>query len=419
MVFVKKKTTVPVSALYMFAVWCLISMTAHADTCLECHSEWEDNDRAPSKLISTDVHFKAGLGCADCHGGDPTLEDMDDVRQYKNYLGVPEPEEIPLFCAGCHSNPAYMIKHNPSLSTDQFDKYKTSVHGKLLLGKGDTKAANCVSCHSVHDIASPRIPTSTVYAVNIPTTCAECHGDAGYMAEYKIPTDQYEKFAGSVHGIALLERNDLGAPACNDCHGNHGAIPPGVTSISAVCGLCHSLIADEFSRSPHKKAFDDLGYPECEGCHSNHLVQKPQHYWMGTSDSSICVNCHAFDDGTIALTSAETMHKSLVDLHDAYTRAESRTNDGELKGMMVTDLRFKLKEVKQFIIKTGTAIHSFNDSVVVKTAEPGLQLANKVYESAAAKIDEYYYRRYGLGIASLIITMLAVLLYFKIKSIEK
>jgi len=55
MVFVKKKTTVPVSALYMFAVWCLISMTAHADTCLECHSEWEDNDRAPSKLISTNL----------------------------------------------------------------------------------------------------------------------------------------------------------------------------------------------------------------------------------------------------------------------------------------------------------------------------------------------------------------------------
>jgi hypothetical protein len=38
-----------------------------------------------------------------------------------------------------------------------------------------------------------------------------------------IPHNQYEKFARSVHGIALLKKHDSGAPACNICHGNHGA----------------------------------------------------------------------------------------------------------------------------------------------------------------------------------------------------
>ncbi len=398
---------------------CFFPGLSLADNCLGCHSGWEDDERAPSALFPTDIHAQAGLGCSDCHGGNPELDDMDDVRAGKGYRGVPKPKEIPAFCATCHSDPNYMIKHNPPLATDQFDKYKTSVHGKQLLGKGDIKAANCVSCHSVHDIASPQLPASTVYALNIPGTCAKCHSDAAYMAGYGIPTDQYDDYAKSVHGHALLDKKDIGAPACNDCHGNHGATPPGVTSISAVCGMCHTLISEEFSKSPHKKAFDEMGYPECEGCHSNHLVLEPQLFWVGTSDSSLCVNCHSADDGTIALATAEKMHSSLQELYDAYDRAEEKTDEGDVKGMMVTDQRFALKEVSQAIIKTRTIIHSFDAEAVAKTTAPGMQAAEKVYEASVAKIDEYYFRRYGLGIATLIITFLAVMLFLKIKSVEK
>ena len=83
------------------------------------------------------------------------------------------------------------------------------------------------------------------------------------MKEYDIPTNQYEEFTKSVHGVDLLEKHDLSAPACNSCHGNHGAIPPGVESISEVCGTCHALNAELFQASPHKKAFDEHNYPEC------------------------------------------------------------------------------------------------------------------------------------------------------------
>ncbi|MEW5923946.1 MAG: cytochrome c3 family protein [Candidatus Zixiibacteriota bacterium] len=411
-----KRFFVPFAATLMI---CFVYGYAQADNCLECHSGWEDDERAPSALFPTDVHSQAGLGCSDCHGGNPDLEDMDDVRRSKGYRGIPGPKEIPAFCATCHSDPNYMIKHNPALATDQFDKYKTSVHGQQLLGKGDIKVANCVSCHSVHDIASPQMPTSTVNALNIPKTCSKCHSDAAYMAGYGIPTDQFDDYVKSVHGHALLDKKDLGAPACNDCHGNHGATPPGITSISAVCGMCHTLISDEFAKSPHKKAFDEMGYPECEGCHSNHLVLEPQLYWVGITDSSLCVNCHSADDGTIALATADKMHNSLQALYNAYDSAETKTDDADTRGMMVTDQRFTLKEVSQAIIKTRTVIHSFNADEVEKTAAPGIQTADKVYQAAVAKIDEYYFRRYGLGIATLIITLLAVMLYFKIRSIEK
>jgi len=394
-------------------------LPALADKCFDCHSGWEEGDKTPSKLFSHDVHLKNGLGCSDCHGGDPTLDDMDEVRKSRGFKGVPNPAKIPDFCAACHSNPAYMVKHNPALPTDQLEKYKTSIHGKRLYEKGDIKVANCVSCHSVHNIESPEIPTSTVYAQNIPQTCARCHADSAYMKEYGIPTDQYEKFAKSVHGMALLVKKDNGAPACNDCHGNHGATPPGVTSLSAVCGTCHNLIADNFAKSPHKAAFDAMGYPECEACHSNHYIEEPKLYWVGTTDSSLCIKCHAPDDGTRGLATADEISKSLAKLFRSYGQSVAEIADADEKGMMVTDEKFALNEVKQAIIQTRTEVHTFDAARVGVIAESGIATAEKVYKVGQSKIDDYYFRRKGLGIATLLITILAIAIYLKIKSIDK
>ena len=206
------------------------------NNCLNCHLDWEDEDGAAAKY-TRDIHSQKGLGCAECHGGDPTMDDMDDVRDSKGYRGVPNHLEVPDFCARCHADAAYMHEHNPSLPVDQLAKYKTSIHGQRLFAGKDEKVANCISCHSVHEIGNGQMPYSSTHPANLPATCGKCHSDKDYMAEYNIPTDQLEKYISSVHGQALLERGDLGAPACNDCHGNHGAAPPGVTSLAAVCGV--------------------------------------------------------------------------------------------------------------------------------------------------------------------------------------
>jgi len=395
------------------------TLPAQTNNCFDCHAEWEDTPDAPTQLIQKDIHFNAGLGCEDCHGGNPALEDMDDVRRSKDYKGIPSPVDIPRFCASCHSDPGYMIRYNPALPTDQYDKYKISVHGKRLLLQNDTMVANCVSCHSVHDIASSQVPASDVYAMNLPKTCAKCHSNQDYMAAYMIPTDQYDDYTKSVHGQALLVKKDINAPACNDCHGNHGATPPGVTSISAVCGICHALIADQFSQSPHKKAFDDRGYPECEICHSNHLVLKPEYYMIGTSDSSLCVDCHLPGDGTRGLATAEIINTSLTELFRAYSHARDKIDEADLKGLLVTDMNFTLQELKQTIIQTQTVVHSFDADKVTEIAQPGINKAETLKQSALAKIDEYDFRRKGLGLATIIITILAISLYLKIRAIEK
>lgn len=125
----------------------------------------------------------------------------------------------------------------------------------------------------------------------------------------------------SVHGKALLEGDDLSAPTCNDCHGNHGAVPPGVQSISFVCGQCHGREAQLFRNSPkeegfrqHEEFLADLGSAECQACHElpeafaqvdpihtltecstchgNHGVRRPTLAMLGALPETPCDVCH-------------------------------------------------------------------------------------------------------------------------------
>ena len=388
------------------------------NNCVTCHQDFEDED-GPSHLVVRDVHFLNGLGCADCHGGDPTLEDMDDVRQSSGFLGVPDHLEVPEFCARCHSDAVYMRNHNPSLPTDQLQKYRTSTHGQRLFGQRDRKVANCVSCHSVHEIGDGRLPYSSTHPANVPATCGKCHSDAAYMADYGIPTGQFEDFTHSVHGQALLERNDLGAPACNDCHSNHGAAPPGHQSLDAVCGNCHALEAELFLKSPHKVAYEENDFPMCETCHSNHRIEKPHDGMVGTSDDAVCSDCHDVDDGTRAFAVADSMTDAIGRLVTARSDAGELLDEAILKGMPTADEEFLLKEVDQIMIQSRSMVHAFDPSDLVPKAEEGIARADTIAVRSAELIDDYYSRRKGLAWITLFITVVAVSLYLKIRKLDR
>jgi predicted CXXCH cytochrome family protein len=384
--------------------------------CLSCHTEVEDGD-GPAHKFSRDVHSQKGVWCVDCHGGDAKLDDMDLVRKVKGYRGKPDHFQVPEFCARCHSDNAYMHEHNPALPTDQLEKYRTSIHGQRLFGQKDGKVANCISCHSVHEIGDAKMPHSSTYPLNIPTTCARCHADSAYMAQYKIPTDQYDGFMQSVHGHALIDKQDLGAPACNDCHGNHGAAPPGVASLSAVCGNCHAIQADLFAQSPHGPAFAANAYPMCETCHSNHKIVPPTDALVGTKEPAVCVNCHAADDGTKGFATADGIVGKLGSLSARRDSAATVLAEARTKGMMTTNEEFRLQEVDQALIQARVLVHAFNLEKLAPKADEGLAKADTVRANSAELIDEYYYRRKGLGLATLFITIVAVGLYLKIRKL--
>lgn len=392
--------------------------SAKQSQCVVCHMETE-SDTGPAHDFSFDIHFQKGLGCADCHGGDPDVDDMDKVRASAGWRGVPGRSAVPEFCGRCHSDAGYMHEHNPRLPIDQLDKYKTSVHGQRLFQKGDPKVATCVSCHTAHKIGDAAMPHSTTNPANIPSTCGACHSNAAFMAEYGIPTDQEELYRESVHGKAVFIKKDLTAPVCNDCHGNHGAAPPGASSLSAVCGMCHAIEADLYVSSPHFEAFAAQGLPMCETCHGNHGIGTPTHALIGLQEGQLCGNCHSPGEGTTAPQQIDSMRAAFESLTEAVDSSQYLVSEAAVRGMMVTDIEFALKDIDQVLIHMRSSVHAFDVDSLIPYATDGLEKSRAVQAGAAALIHEYYFRRWGLGISSVLITFLAIALYLKIRALDR
>jgi predicted CXXCH cytochrome family protein len=239
------------------------------------------------------------------------------------------------------------------------------------------------------------------------------------MKSYNIPTDQYEKYSKSVHGVALLQKHDQGAPACNSCHGNHGAIPPGVESVSKVCGSCHALNAELFSTSPHKKAYDERRLPECETCHGSHEIIAASNKLLGVTPEAVCSRCHSERLNVDGYLAARTMRGLIDTLESEEQNALKLVDEAEQKGMEIGEAKFKLRDVRQARLQARTVIHAFNLGQFQTTITQGRITSLTVVQEAKSAIDEYYFRRIGLLIATLIITFVALLMYLYVRRMEK
>lgn len=415
------------------------------DNCILCHtdadmhdeetlwrleSEGEGSTHMVLRDFLSDVHFRQGLSCAGCHGGAPSDTDMAD-EIYERWPSAPERHEdrtwVPDFCSRCHADPSFMRGFNPGLPTDQYAKYRESQHGILLLGEGDSKAAQCVSCHGIHGIRESNSRRSMTHPQNIPATCGQCHADPEYMAGYTtldgrpLPTDQVEQYRVSVHGVALLERGDLGAPACNDCHGNHAAMPPEVSLVSQVCRTCHSGNGSLFDGSQHKKAFAENGWPECGRCHGEHDIVKPSDAMMAVEAGRLCYDCHAeySRNNPECNEVAAHFHEMLTTLSEHEETFEEEVEILAAKGLDVEVLGSSLTELSDALRQSRSAIHSFDRSDFDEVAQAGLDAIQTGETSITDARAEFGFRRNGLLASIAVMAFLALVLYLKIRQIER
>ena len=387
-----------------------------ANSCVECHSSLADERLSkPAQLFDHDIHRARGLSCVDCHGGDPLQSDKVAAKDpRRGYLGKPSPMQIPAFCGKCHSDAALMKKFDPSIRVDQVQEYDTSVHGTRLRG-GDKNVATCVSCHGIHGIRSPDDPQSSVFALNVAETCAQCHANAEHMQGYDIPHDQFAKYKNSVHARALYEKRDLSAPTCNDCHGNHGAVPPGLTSVANVCGQCHGRQAELFQKSPHKEPFDRLQTGECLKCHGNHEILPPTDEMAGVGQGSVCTACHTNDAG---FASAQRIGQGLTGLRASMHSAEEILERAERAGMEVSRAKFELRDAADGLTQGRVLVHTVSADEVDSALAPAMATAAKSYAAGEAAFAELSYRRKGLVVSLVFILFLALLVYLKIRQLE-
>ncbi|MDH3733847.1 MAG: hypothetical protein OEU54_09955 [Gemmatimonadota bacterium] len=384
--------------------------------CLVCHVTLDDDALSePATAWEADTHNLTGLTCTGCHGGDAATA-IADVA-HAGMVATPTRGNTPDMCGRCHANADFMRDYDPDIRIDQLERYYTSRHGQRLL-EGDDGVATCVDCHSAHSIQSSVETTSLTHPLNIPSTCGSCHADEEHMSSYGIATDQLDEYERSIHWKMVAEEGDLSSPVCNDCHGNHGAVPPGHSSVGRVCGECHFQIETFFAASPHDSVFVGLDRPGCATCHGNHDIQVAEDEQFGLGDRSTCTGagCHTEqDEGGVAAARMKLLVDSLV---RAYGRSDSILHEAELAGMPVDQARFELAQVQTALVSARAVMHSARlDSVGAKIDE-GLALADAGFGAGEGAFVELSSRRLGLAVSAVVIFVLVIGLILRIRELE-
>ncbi len=140
---------------------------------------------------------------------------------------------------------------------------------------------------------------------------------------------------------------------------------------------------------------------------------------LGATPEAVCTSCHAGDDDPKGLAAAVAMRTLADSLETGEDSARALVGEAEQLGMEIGEAKFKLRAVHQASVETRTSVHAFDLARYRASAVKGLGEAAEVRQLAQEAIGEYYFRRIGLGIATLIITVLAVSLYLYIRRMER
>ncbi len=262
------------------------------NTCAQCHGEqelWEaDQQRFYVSLegLVDDAHFRKGVNCHDCHGGNPASFNVAKAHQ-----GLAPLKSMRQTCARCHQDQALgLLKGVHAKSGDKDNR-----------GRG--LPLDCGKCHGAK--AHPMQPVdddrSPVFLNHQVRTCGQCH-----------PEDE-QTYGNTVHGKGLVDSGLLATAVCADCHGAHGIYYAAdrrstlhASKVAATCTQCHKFIQQRLESSVHGRG-GGLGTasehqapggngkrtPSCTDCHQGHHFHHPDLSEFRLQLANRCGNCHA------------------------------------------------------------------------------------------------------------------------------
>jgi len=398
--------TVPLLAL-LLALGLAAAPTARAEeiSCTTaCHT-------AEGKSLRESVHASV-MGCIDCHGGNPAAVGDKAAAHATGagFKGKLAREDVPELCASCHSDPVRM--HAYALPADQLIQYRTSVHGRALYERGETRIAVCSDCHGAHRILSATDPSAPTAPANQPQTCGRCHADAELMSAFKLSADTVSLFVEGVHGHALLVDRIRGAPSCTDCHGSHGAIPPGVGEIEEVCGRCHPNEKRQYQKSAHFR--HDL---TCTACHAAHDVRRATEAMYEGDEPGHCGSCHDKDEA--ARDFARTVADGRKELEDAVAETQRIIDHGKASGLWFKHEDVYRRESERTLVSVRSLTHALDEDLIVKHFSDGLAKQERTREEVEKLGSALRDRRILLSVLVLLLIMMTALLAMKLRAIRR
>lgn len=132
--------------------------------------------------------------CTDCHG-------EHSIKASANPESTVYPTHIAEICSNCHEDETLTKRYGFAVA--RLKSYLGTYHG-IASKMGDTKAANCASCHGFHDIRPATDPESAIHPDNIPKTCGKCHPQAG--RNFAVGKIHLNGLSESSRGASLVEK---------------------------------------------------------------------------------------------------------------------------------------------------------------------------------------------------------------------
>ena len=135
-------------------------------TCGKCHSAVENTFM--QSIHGQGIARGNGLApvCTDCHG-------IHSIKSPVNTNAAVSGKNVSRdICARCHEG--VRLSQEFGVPGNRVTTYFDSYHGLAAQG-GSVVAANCSSCHGVHNILPSSDPRSTVNKANLDATCGQCH----------------------------------------------------------------------------------------------------------------------------------------------------------------------------------------------------------------------------------------------------
>jgi cytochrome b subunit of formate dehydrogenase len=284
-------------------------LAAQDNNCATCHGEtdiWEGQRRrlfVPSQDLADDVHWKNGVNCHDCHGGDPGQFSIPDAHAAQTSESQPEKALFQPALSQTDRSQARLatqIQVCGKCHAEALQSYKASVHGHGLQESGLVVTAACTDCHGAHGIYPASDSRSKLHVESVTATCASCHRFIAEELQQSVHArGEVQAAVGDQPGTGQSAQRK---PVCTDCHQGHDLPHPRSAQFRLAlpdrCGNCHADLQTSFSTSLHGK-LTDLGYlpgARCSDCHGSHdilPVSNPDSRLSSVNRRSTCAQCHS------------------------------------------------------------------------------------------------------------------------------
>lgn len=143
-----------------------ISKFAVVRTCGKCHIDVANTFNASIHGQALQRGNTVAPNCTDCHG-------IHSIKPHTDPNALVAEQNVSRdICARCHEG--VRLSQEFGVPGNRVNTYFDSYHGLAAEG-GSVVAANCSSCHGVHDILPSSDPRSTINPAHLDATCGKCH----------------------------------------------------------------------------------------------------------------------------------------------------------------------------------------------------------------------------------------------------